>query len=308
MKTTTLTKALYSVSFLAIVAYPWLTFTTHSSSNVFKLTNKQLVNLRLTVVVPVIIIWLLGTYGVTRFKSYAASIKNDPDGKGFNMVANGLMILIYGGITSSLFTAIYNRLNPELAAVPTRTIITNYWSILVALSAYTVILRGGVKLVTLVGAMKSFKKTLPWVLAIAAVLGLAFFLIGFKNLPVNNTRPYYLPRNIVALTLMIPYVVSWVLGFAGFAAILTYAAKVKGTLYRRALMWLRAGLGTVITFSISLQFLTVLNFALQKWSLKGILILLYVIIVIYALGYVFIAKGARKLHKIEELSLGSGGE
>jgi hypothetical protein len=294
----------YLATLVAAVAYVGFSFTTPVRNNVLKLTDSQIFNLRLRVIIPVLIIWFLGTYGVAKFKSYSSSIKDSPDGAGFNKIANGLVFLVYGSIVISVLSTIAGRFT-ETSAVPTRTIITNYANLLVPVIAYMTLLKGGLELTALAKARKHFKKRLTWLLVIAVVFGAVYLWFIAGKLPLQTTTtktpPYYLPNTTVLATLTLPYLFVWTLAAAAFTSISVYAHQVKGTIYRQALKRLVIALGWIVAFSIGLQVLTVFNYIWAKYSLQGILNLLYAIIGLYSVGYLLLASGARKLNKLEEL-------
>src|SRR5687768_9653773 len=94
----------YIATLLASLYYTTVTLKTPLRENPLKISPDQLFQLRLKIIAQILFIWIIGTYGVARFKAYASSIKDSPDGAGFNKVANGLMCLLYGSILTSLYT------------------------------------------------------------------------------------------------------------------------------------------------------------------------------------------------------------
>jgi len=57
----------------------------------------------------------------------------------------------------------------------------------------------------------------------------------------------------------------------------------------------------VILTSITLQYVTTLTDRLTHLRISAVLIILYLLLIMLALGYVMIALGAKKLRKIEEV-------
>jgi hypothetical protein len=65
--------------------------------------------------------------------------------------------------------------------------------------------------------------------------------------------------------------------------------------------YLSYGLLGVIAASIFIQYLTSLSGRLLHWHLSSLLGLIYLLLIIEAVGFVVIALGAKKLQKIEEV-------
>lgn len=112
---------------------------------------------------------------------------------------------------------------------------------------------------------------------------------------------YYLPDWLLVTTIIIPYLFVWFYGMRAAAHLAFYRKNVSGVVYKQALGYLAVGLGTVIVSSMALRFLVSLTTLLNSLSLKILLILLYALIFVIASGYIFIAVGAKKLKRIEEV-------
>src|SRR5438045_1941643 len=95
--------ALYVVLALALPADP-------EALKHYHLTQAQVRLLLLTIVVPFVAIWFSALYGFLKFKAYAVMVKGSTEGKAFNDLADGLMILAFAlpisGIASSLLAYI----------------------------------------------------------------------------------------------------------------------------------------------------------------------------------------------------------
>jgi hypothetical protein len=76
--------ASYFVLFVLGVCLAWLSFR----------KPDELLWIRISIVVPELIIWLIALVGVLRFKQYAYKIRSTPDGKSFNLIANSLLWLV----------------------------------------------------------------------------------------------------------------------------------------------------------------------------------------------------------------------
>lgn len=112
---------------------------------------------------------------------------------------------------------------------------------------------------------------------------------------------YYLSDSLIATTIIVPYVVAWLLGSLAASNILSYSHHAPGSIYRLFLK--RFAIGSVLVISLS-AFLQVISQFSEFWATLGlgsILILIYVILLVLLVGYGLIASGARRLARIEEV-------
>src|SRR3954468_17513736 len=71
--------------------------------NRFNLSTAKTHALQIAIALPVVVIWEVAVYGAERFRSYAKSISDHPDGKSFNKVAIGLSLLVGSSIIGAVF-------------------------------------------------------------------------------------------------------------------------------------------------------------------------------------------------------------
>jgi hypothetical protein len=64
---------------------------------------------------------------------------------------------------------------------------------------------------------------------------------------------------------------------------------------------LAKGIGGVILISILIQFLTTASARLNRLNLTPLLIIVYCLLLLYGIAYGFIAVGAKRLKRIEEV-------
>lgn len=96
------------------------------------------------------------------------------------------------------------------------------------------------------------------------------------------------------------YLIGWAVGIRASFEIWEYKKRVKGTIYKKAFSRLVAGLFSVIGFAVILQMLISLSTYFVEISLATTLLIIYVIILLYGLGFLIISSGARMLSAIEE--------
>lgn len=291
---------------LVSLAYIALTFYTPVRPNKYNLTLASTRLIQVSFVIPILLIWWLAMYGANRFKHYAISIEGSPDGRALSTVADGLLILLYGGFISSLFSSFRAYLPPGSSLIPF-TIMGNYLAMIFPLVSFIVIYRGSKRLVSVVGAEKQaaasrLRALIPFILFSALFLVLLFKDPHRGTSPdVGTVQSFFLNDPALLLTLVIPYLVAWFYGSLAVTYIKTFAKVSKGTIYRKAITRLANGFLAVIIFSILLQTLGTLSTAFSNASLGAILVFIYVILVAYGLAYLIIASGARELRKIEEV-------
>lgn len=302
----------------ALATYVTLTFATPPAPSAIVLTSTQLFWTKLSLVVPIGFAWVMGIYGAVRLRHYAHLIHKDKDGRGFDLISRGVIVLVYGSIISSLFSSIWGNINRPPHMVAERAIISSYFTLAVSLAAYAILFLGARRLVKLAHAKAHYNKWLVWSLVPALAVGALYIwlVVQYFQQPalakVAKVPPYYLGRSQILLTVVLPYLFAWGLAVQAVIGIQAFAHFVKGSLYKKALKWVQRGVVAVLALSVGLQIMSSLTPQLIKWltpagqkpNLTKILIFIYVILFFYGLGYAMIAWGARKLRKIEQVSIG----
>jgi hypothetical protein len=136
------------------------------------------------------------------------------------------------------------------------------------------------------------------------VVAIAYTGLIFKYAllhPAPTSAFNFLPSWLVFTTVVIPYLYVWYAGFRSVSQIFFYRQHVEGILYKSFLKYLALGFGFVVGTSIVLQFLSGVSSLLTNVSLGPLVAIVYALLIIIASGYVLIARGAKKLEKIEEI-------
>ena len=295
----------YPVLALLSVIYVALTLLAPIKPNNFDLSNMQVRLLQLTLVVPILVIWFLIVFGGVRFKNYALLIKGSDEAKGTSLVANSLLFIGFGGIIVNIFNLGHNFVGAQLTEE--FTIAHNLLNVLVQLGSYGLLYVGSTHLLKSIGvkgadARKSIYPQLAMSVAIAAY-GALMFLNPYRNSTPDPAKynSFYLPDGLLLILVVIPYVLSWSLAVGALVNLRTFAAEVKGIIYREAIHRLVMGMTIVVSFAIALAMLSTLSGLFADSSLKFVLGFIYVILILYAAGFLVIASGARKLARIEEV-------
>lgn len=295
----------YPVLALLSVIYVALTLLAPVKSNNFDLTDMQVRLLQLTFVVPILVIWFLIVFGGVRFKNYALLIKGSDEAKGTSLVANSLLLIGFGGIVVSIFNLGRNFVGSQFTE---EFVIThNLFNVIVQLGSYGLLYVGSTHLLKSIGvkgadARKAIYPQLAMSVAIAAY-GALMFLNPYRNSTPDPTKysSFYLPDGLLLVLVVIPYVLSWSLAVGALVNLRTFAAEVRGIIYREAIHRLVMGMTIVVSFAIALAMLSTLSGLFADSSLKFVLGFIYVILILYAAGFLVIASGARKLARIEEV-------
>ena len=262
--------------------------------------------IQLSFALSILLIWALAMYGAVSFKGYAHNIRNSEDGSALNTAANGLLVLVVGIMASGVLNQSRNYFaDPEMS--PWLTIAMNQVQVLGYLGGFYLLWRGSSRLVGQIKASSQAQKWQGWLLVpFTIVAGAYAFLSSVDPDRLVATTPhvkfatYYLPDILLMGLVILPYVLSWLLAIYAAINLSLYRQNVKGTFYRQALKGLVQGIIAVTAFSIGMQFLRVLSSSLVELNTAGILILVYLILLAYTGSYLLIARGARKLHAIEE--------
>lgn len=297
------TQACFVVVGLAIIALAVLTLLSPmSNGNPYHITSESAAILRLTIIVPIAIAWLLGVRGATAFKSYARMIDGSPEAGAINLVANGLLLtvlyFVVGGLIGSLLP-FYQHAAGYRALV----ILHDHFGSLFSLVVFYILYRGSDQLHR-VTRFQTWTRSSAWILLAYAVFAFAFVLL-FTSYQAPSTSNgsqnslAFVSSNILLVSLILPYLAGWFMGIISCINIMKFSAQVKGKLYRQALRNLVLGLWVVIVLSMLIQILTFASRYLAGMSLAGVLLVLYTLLLLYGLGFLFVREGAKKLAQLE---------
>lgn len=274
----------------------------------YQISELRLRFLQLTIAFPLVAIWYAAFYGFARFKHYAELIKKSPDGQAFTRLANGLMVLAIGLPVGSIVSASLRyaaRVNPELA--PAAAITDHYVALGIALIGFGLIGSGAERLLGLGHRRPAWPGKFTSSLGFL-VFGALYAYLILTHPPTTaaaagsaQTAIYHLPNWLIMTTVIMPYLYIWHTGLMAALNIDSYKRAVAGVLYKKSLRFLAWGIGSVIISSMVLQFLTTATQTLSKLRLAPLLAVVYVLLVIVSVGYIFIAMGAKRLQKLEEV-------
>lgn len=308
MRRTIIIRILFFIAL--IILYLSLTLAIPPDASVltrYNLRPPQLAMLRLSVSVPLVIIWLIALYGFICIYRYANSIRTHKDGKAFMTISNGLGVLTFGLPIQSISTAYFNylgRSTPHLEA--TTTIISNYIGLGIILLGFYILNKGAKKLNGQVRADTTGSPLRLWKMLLAMFSALYIYLVLHNPARSHPTQTvsraaYYLPDWLILSTIVLPYIFVWYLGAQSAYYIYLYQKRVPGKLYRQALRLIAGGIVGVVIASMLVRFMASQTTYLNSVGLRAIFAIIYILLISISVGYLFVAAGARKLHKMENV-------
>lgn len=278
-----------------------------SSLTRYSISPERSKQLALTIAVPYVLIWFIAFYGYWNIRHYADTIRKSADGRALKTISDGLLILAIGlpvaAILGNLLTFV-GRTYPNYLALSTVTGV--YIDMMIGVLGMTKIHNGAQELVEIADEGAKTKPAYI-VMIFIAIIGTVYTYLTMTNparqFPNPNTgrAAYYLPDWLLILTVILPYLYIWYSGLKAAYYIAYYRRNVNGLLYRSALANVARGIVAIIISRIFLRFLTSMNTLVSTWSLKYLLVVIYILILIIGIGYGLVARGAKKLKKIEEV-------
>jgi hypothetical protein len=245
------------------------------------------------------VIWYLGFYGYARLKTYAQLIHGNKDGKQVMKLTRGvLLVVLWLPISTTVSSVLSFIAMKHPGFLPASIIISNYVSLSIPFLGFIIINAAVRKLNIMAGQYPPARATNLIVLLLIYV-GLIYY--HFVASTQNRSLVYHMPIWVILTTLAAPYMYMWFMGMQAVYDLSQYRRKAPGIVYRRSWARLGLGLGWLLVLSISFQYLSTLGAHLAHLSIYWLLAVIYSILLVLAVGFLFIADGARKLQKIEEV-------
>jgi len=256
---------------------------------------------RLTITIPEIIIWLIASVGAFRFKKYATSIKNYPDGKGLDKIANALLLLVLYIILLTTASTIVNLL-AHTEYLDIAIALKNHLPVITILASALFLLRGSEDLNKVVGDDIWTKPRLLLLVGSALVFFMVFgyvFYTAQPNLMTTNGIPrFVLPAQALLVTYILPHVIVWFMGLKAGVNLVNYTSQVQGVVYKSLFKDLYRGILLTFVCIFTAQFIIITSMAATQPNFA--LGLIYSVLILALVGFALILRGARKLDKIEQ--------
>lgn len=307
----TLLRKYWALSFVFLAAATWyVTLTVANIPSVDTLSKYHLSQLQahlllLTIAVPYVLIWMVGLIGFLKLHVYTKFLKAGKDARGFKTLMAGVfMLTVWLPFSTLLSTTSANYYAHHAAATAWLVRFDNYANIVFLLVAFYLVHLGSTRLLAITRVKRggmSHRQTALYVI-FAALYVFVVFNDSVRQVAATDTTTatYYLSDWWILLTIVIPRLYMWFLGFSAAANMILYRQEVKGAIYRDALRLLALGITGIVGTTVLLRIVQSLSTTLNELSLTLLLLLLYLLLTIIAGGYVLLAKGAERLRKIEE--------
>ncbi len=296
-------KNIYFIALLII----WLGYVTlmvmapPNPSNTLNLTRIQMVSIQLSVAIPLLIIWGIILYSILKVKTYADSVKGTSEEGWFKGIVGGLTMLFIGLILPS-FISFLSSYNPgsEIMRADVK-IVTTYVTVITTLLAFWFLVQSSKGFLTLINTKTSQLGAVVILIFIIIVYSYAVFNNPYRTISTDAAiRPtYYLSDTLILLTVMLPYIVAWFLGIVAMINFRTFSKNAPGLIYRKAFSFVSVGIVFIVGISIITQLITQFNAFFVGLPVSTLLAIVYVLIALILAGYVFVARGAKELLKIE---------
>jgi hypothetical protein len=266
----------------------------------YNLSNGAYHTLMVLLGLPMIAVWAAAFYGYTKLATYAHTVAANGEGQAYRHLTRALAWLAWGLPIGANLNAILGGLSHQYPGfIGAGLIISHYVSLVIALFAFSIMADGARELADIVGKLPR-KPVIRIALLVLVVLAVIFTYVTIHAVN-NHTNPYHLPVWLILFTIIIPYLYAWLMGLVAAFQIGAYRQSVQGLLYKRALSLVSLGSGLTIGAAILFQYITVSSGYLRRIHLNGWLLVFYLVLLAYGLGFLLIARGAERLRKIEEI-------
>ncbi|HET9098550.1 MAG TPA: hypothetical protein VFN51_02945 [Candidatus Saccharimonadales bacterium] len=294
---------------LLIVAYLYQSLVVPpnpSTLHLYHITAGHLKLLLLTIEIPYVVIWLIAFYGFLRLRDYATKIRGEKDGQGFFTLSQGLFLLVLWLPISSVMTNFFKQYytgHPASTASLVRLQV--YIDLLLLLVGFYLIYLGSQRLLKVISDTK-FSASLPIILLFIAYASFYVMLAlhdPSRRYPADGVAvaTYYEPDWLITLTVLIPRLCYWFLGIQAVYNLFVFRNNVKGIIYKNGIKTFAIGISGTILITMLLRSLQSISTTLVKFHLNFLLIIIYLLLIVIAGAYIYVARGSVQLQKLEEL-------
>lgn len=308
MKKETHLRRYYGLVVAAWLVYILLTIAAPASQNTqTQIDEVTRLVLTATLLIPYMLTWLIAVVGWYHFNRFAAATerKHARNYAGFRLISRGLGILIFDLISIPLINAARKVWATDGDAAAILTILSNYLHILIPLIAFICLFLGSRKLVQSSHYAIAVRSTILPSLVATSLFTVLFTIAVFGNTSrqvateAGRFASYYISDPLIVLTIIIPLAATWFAGLQAVLQIERYVHSLSQAKWRRAIVNLFHGLLAVISSSIILQAITAFGSEqLQQVNLILIIVIIYLFIILQAVGYFFIRASAKQLRHL----------
>lgn len=292
---------------LSVLTYIGLTFLLPPDPQTLDRFDISVLVLRLlsvSIAVPLVVIWLAAFYGYARLHEYGEKIADTKEGVAVRTLSQGVLILVIALPLNAVLNTLLryaSRTEPGLATAS--TVIGNYIELALPLAGF-VLISIGARQLTELSRQRVPRRAAHMLIILFSVIGVmyTYFVVHFAYTGNGNaSEAYAMPIWLALLTLVVPYTYMWYIGLVAAYELFLYNTGLKGVLYRKSWSRFSAGIGLVVLSSILVQYVSTLSTQLNRLTVTSLLLVIYVLLLVMAAGYMLMAYGAKRLQKIEEV-------
>lgn len=299
----------YALVIVAWAVYILLTIAAPDTPSTQKvvLSATTILILRVTLLLPYMLTWLFAVVGWYHFNRFVDDTerKHTLNHQAFRMISKGLGLLIFDLIGIPIIGAARTVWADREGMAAGLTIFSNYFHVVIPLLAFVLLFFGTRKLVySSHYAIALRSKMLPTMVA-TSLFSLLFTIAVFSNttrqLPFEpgTFASYYISDPLIVLTIIIPLTITWALGLQTALNTEQYVHALAQAKWRKAITHFFHGLLAIVSSSIILQAITAFGSQqLQQVSLVLILAVIYLFIILQAVGYLLIKVSAKQLRNL----------
>ncbi|MEO6761567.1 MAG: hypothetical protein ABI220_04305 [Candidatus Saccharimonadales bacterium] len=250
--------------------------------------------------IPYGIIWYAAFYAYAKLREYISYLGDSREGKAFRKITIGMGILAFGLILPTIVSLIMGSAILERDSTNAASAIVNrYLVLLFPLISLLFISSGTSSLVSAtkirVNSMGLRLLAVPFLLLSATFVYLVMhdYIIHRSSYPINSF--------FLLITIVVPYLYTWFLGFISSFELWKYSRLVKGVLYKKFSFQFSLGISVAIVGSIAIQFISSTVAIRVSKTLYPLLVVDYMLLIIVAIGLALVALATQKLKKIEEV-------
>jgi hypothetical protein len=299
----------YLFGLTAVVVYFCLTFFApqNTAANALGLTQTQIFFLKFTIVLPYAATWSFAVYGLATLEKYiiAMNKKSDSAIQLLKSFRTGLIWIVLSTILVALIGGLRPYFVENPSSIPIFTIVTNYLYVFPPLVGFIIIFRGVLMLRSSQEMAENKRKTgYPFNTALVLLISAFYIFLIFTN-PTRQsstdpaiTATYYLPDIITLLTIVLPILATWWIGFFVAFATSDLIPYLPRSEYFKGITRILYGIWSIIFTSIIIQALLSLGGTrLYAIGLGILLLIIYIFIILQGVGYFFIALGSNTLRR-----------
>lgn len=289
-------KVAYILTAVCALAFVWLTYRSLDDAGSSSVASA----IRFTIIIPEIVIWAIAVMSAIRFKHYADSIKDSPDGKAMDYIANALLLLVLYIILLTTMGSV-TKLFAHSTYIKPVVFLHNHLPVAAALGSVAFLYLGSRRLNSLIRANMWTPRRISLITVPAVLLFIFFAWEFYRSVPglesVNGIPRFALPVIALLFTYVLPHIVLWYVGLLACINLAHYAANTPGKLYKSLFFDLYRGI-LMVYICIFIAQLIIIS-SVDTTGFNPLLLVIYAILILSTVGYLLVFRGAKQLHKIE---------